>query len=187
MNYLYKYGLIVGRFQCFHKGHVDMVKKALQLCSKVIIYIGSCQANGTLENPFSYYVREDMIKAVFETEVICKRLLIRGLPDIGAGDSDVWGKFVLDAFEKEFHTSPNLYITGCENNRNSWFNNKIAPTVDELKITRKNIDISASKCRGLLLNNEYETWCASMPEELHEKYDWYRNTLININTRTKES
>lgn len=183
MSYLYKYGLIVGRFQIFHNGHRDMVQKALELCDKVVVYIGSSQAWGTKENPFSYYVRENMIKSVFETEVICKRLFIRGLPDIGAGNSDVWGKFVLDNFREEFHVNPNLYVTGCESNRSSWFNTNIAPTVDELKITRKNINISASQCRKLMLDNNYEEWCRNIPEELYNNYETYRKFLLKANNK----
>ena len=178
--YLYKYGLVVGRFQIFHQGHRDLISKALELCEKVIIYIGSSQEEGTLNNPFSYYVRENMIKAVFESDVANCRIKIRPLPDIGAGNNDIWGRYVLGTFEAEFHRAPDLYITGLEKNRSSWFNNEIAPTTDELRLTRTNINISASKCREFLKNNSKEEWCKFVPEELYDKYDFYREIICKI-------
>ena len=37
----YKLGMILGRFQIFHKGHESIINKALELCDEVIILIGS--------------------------------------------------------------------------------------------------------------------------------------------------
>lgn len=177
---LYKYGLIVGRFQMLHNGHRQMVETALELCDKVVVYIGSSQESGTRENPFSYLTRAAMFNAVFDTEVAQKRLLIRPLQDIGAGNNDIWGRYVLGTFEAEFHRQPDLYITGCEKNRSSWFNNEIAPKVDELMLTRNNIDISASECRLAIKYHEYEKWCKYVPEELYEFYSVYEEIMKDI-------
>ena len=57
MRCLYRIGLIVGRFQILHRGHEEMVRKALDLCDKVVVYISSSQEAGTEKNPFSYSVR----------------------------------------------------------------------------------------------------------------------------------
>lgn len=53
--------LFIGRFQPFHKGHLEVVK---QLCSqyrKVILAIGSSQYAHTRDNPFSLGERKKMI------------------------------------------------------------------------------------------------------------------------------
>ena len=38
----YKTGLVLGRFQTFHKGHEYIINKALEICDKVI----NCAENG---------------------------------------------------------------------------------------------------------------------------------------------
>ena len=167
---LYKHGLIIGRFQLLHNGHKQMIDTALELCDKVVVYIGSSQESRTLENPFTFEERVDMFNKVFESEVSQKRLIIRALPDIGAGNNDIWGRYVLGTFEADFHKQPDLYITGCEKNRSSWFNNEIAPLVDELRVTRSNIDISGTECRALLKKGNREQWQKYVPQELWDMY-----------------
>ena len=49
-----KIGLYIGRFQPFHKGHLNVVEEALNHCDKLIIAIGSAQEFGTEKNPFSF-------------------------------------------------------------------------------------------------------------------------------------
>ena len=51
---LYTLGMVIGRFQVLHNGHVNMVKRALDLCDVVVVYIGSSQEARTKVNPFSY-------------------------------------------------------------------------------------------------------------------------------------
>lgn len=182
---LYKYGLIVGRFQMLHIGHKQMVETALELCDKVVIYIGSSQESNTYENPFSYLVREEMFNKVFDTEITQKRLILRPLPDIGAGNNDIWGRYVLGTFEAEFHRQPDLYITGCEKNRSSWFNNEIAPKVDELVITRGHINISASECRKMIRSGDFTSVHEYVPEELWDSLSLYENILSKIKTLPK--
>ena len=177
---LYKHGLIIGRFQLLHNGHKQMIDTALELCDKVVVYIGSSQESRTLENPFTFEERVDMFNKVFESEVSQKRLIVRALPDIGAGNNDIWGRYVLGTFEAEFHKQPDLYITGCEKNRSSWFNNEIAPKVDELVITRNRIDVSASDCRKALKERNTELLEKYLPVELLGSLNDYAAILDGI-------
>ena len=55
---VYDSGLIVGRFQTFHKGHQSLVDAGLQLCDRVLILIGSAQESGTERNPYPICERE---------------------------------------------------------------------------------------------------------------------------------
>ncbi|MDP6459455.1 MAG: adenylyltransferase/cytidyltransferase family protein, partial [Candidatus Hydrothermarchaeota archaeon] len=43
-------GLLIGRFQPFHKGHVYVVKKVLKGVDELIICIGSAQLSHTLDD-----------------------------------------------------------------------------------------------------------------------------------------
>ena len=152
---LYSLGMVIGRFQVLHNGHANMVRRALDLCDVVVVYIGSSQEARTKTNPFSYEERRDMFAEVFTLEIACGRLIIRPLPDIGVGNNEDWGSYVMNSFEKEFGRLPDLYVTGCEKVRSSWFTNEIAPNTDELRMTRHNIEVSGTLCRTTILTASY--------------------------------
>lgn len=57
---------IVGRFQPFHKGHMEIIKEVLRDSPSVIIGIGSAQYSHTLTNPFTAGERYLMISSTLE-------------------------------------------------------------------------------------------------------------------------
>ena len=177
---LYKLGMVIGRFQVLHNGHVAMVRRALDLCDVVVVYIGSSQEARTKVNPFSYEERHDMFAEVFALEIACGRLIIRPLPDIGVGNNEDWGAYVLDIFEKDYHKLPDLYVSGCEKERSSWFTNEMAPSMDELRMTRHNVEVSGTLCREVLKSENYERWCELVPQPLFSKFKNYKNILKEI-------
>jgi nicotinamide-nucleotide adenylyltransferase len=73
--------LLIGRFQPFHKGHLQVIKKILGEVDSLIIVIGSSQHKNNLENPLSADEREEMIKRVLEQEGL-KNYAIFQVPDI---------------------------------------------------------------------------------------------------------
>ena len=54
--------LLIGRFQPFHKGHLQLIQGVCTEYDEVIIGIGSSQYDNTLENPFTSDERKFMIK-----------------------------------------------------------------------------------------------------------------------------
>ena len=65
-------GLIVGRFQPFHRGHLQVVSdlRRSRPDQKLLIVIGSAQDSYTLENPFTAGERVEMIqRALAEARV----------------------------------------------------------------------------------------------------------------------
>ena len=82
-----KTGLFIGRFQPFHKGHLDAVKHILKEVDRLIIGIGSSQYSGTFDNPFTAEERKEMIKKVLKDS--CEIVFI---PDIH--DEKRWGGYV---------------------------------------------------------------------------------------------
>jgi nicotinamide-nucleotide adenylyltransferase len=56
-------GLMVGRFQPFHNGHLHLSKQILQECNELIIAIGSAQFNYIYKDPFTAGERVLMIHA----------------------------------------------------------------------------------------------------------------------------
>ncbi|MGB6591034.1 MAG: adenylyltransferase/cytidyltransferase family protein, partial [Candidatus Nitrosopolaris sp.] len=69
-----KRGLLVGRFQPFHKGHLLLVRQVFQDCEEVILAIGSAQFNYTYTDPFTAGERIMMIHAALvESEIDLKK------------------------------------------------------------------------------------------------------------------
>ena len=60
-------GLILGRFQPFHLGHLALIKNIIIDNLDPIICIGSSQKGRTRENPFTKEERREMIESVLET------------------------------------------------------------------------------------------------------------------------
>ncbi len=55
-------GLLIGRFQPFHKGHLYVIGKIAEEVDEIIIGIGSAQKSHCLDNPFTAGERLMMIK-----------------------------------------------------------------------------------------------------------------------------
>ncbi|HET6809267.1 MAG TPA: nicotinamide-nucleotide adenylyltransferase [Nitrososphaera sp.] len=63
-------GLMLGRFQPFHKGHLALTKQILSECDELVIIIGSAQFNFIDKDPFSAGERVLMIHEALKEEGI---------------------------------------------------------------------------------------------------------------------
>lgn len=69
--------LFVGRFQPFHLGHLDVVKKILENNERVIIVIGSAEKNFLPDNPFTAGERFQLIdEALKEAKIPAEKYCI---------------------------------------------------------------------------------------------------------------
>lgn len=60
--------LFIGRFQPFHLGHLDLLKRILKDFREVTVGVGSSQYSHVLENPFTFSERHEMIQRTLEAE-----------------------------------------------------------------------------------------------------------------------
>ncbi len=67
---------IIGRFQPFHKGHLQVVREILKKSESIIIGIGSAQYSHTLRDPFTAGERHLMISRSLEAEHITNFYLV---------------------------------------------------------------------------------------------------------------
>ncbi|MDI1494772.1 MAG: cytidyltransferase [Cenarchaeum symbiont of Oopsacas minuta] len=74
-------GLLVGRFQPFHLGHIASIKDALKLCKRLWLCIGSTNVQPSLKNPFSVQERRQMIESSLDSELL-KRITVYEIPDV---------------------------------------------------------------------------------------------------------
>lgn len=80
-------GLLIGRFQPFHIGHLFAVKFALSNVDKLWIGIGSSNRSNEKRNPFTADERKEMILSSIDSETR-NRVEIYYVPDIG--DHERW-------------------------------------------------------------------------------------------------
>ncbi len=81
-------GLLIGRFQPFHKGHIYVIKEIQKVVEEVIICIGSAQKSHSTENPFTAGERVMMIKKSLYENGIKKNYYILPVPDVD--NNSVW-------------------------------------------------------------------------------------------------
>ena len=76
-------GLFIGRFQPFHKGHLEAAKFALGSVDLLVIVVGSAQKSHEARNPFTAGERISMIRAALdEAKIDSKRALLIPVPDV---------------------------------------------------------------------------------------------------------
>ena len=80
-------GLLIGRFQPFHLGHLDAVLFGLSRTENLFICIGSSNKSNERKNPFSAEERREMITLSIESS-ITDRIKIFDIPDVG--DHEKW-------------------------------------------------------------------------------------------------
>lgn len=82
-------GLMIGRFQPFHNGHLKLAHQILNECEELIIAVGSSQFNFTFSNPFTageriYFIHESLI----ESKVDFSRVYV--LPILNLENNAIW-------------------------------------------------------------------------------------------------
>jgi bifunctional NMN adenylyltransferase/nudix hydrolase len=61
MSNNHKYGVLIGRFEPFHNGHLSLVQYALSHVEELVIVLGSCNVARSIKNPWSAAERREMI------------------------------------------------------------------------------------------------------------------------------
>ena len=84
----HKDAVYIGRFQPFHRGHLAVVEKGLELAERVTIVDGSASAAPNIRNPWTFEEREQMIRGALtvkeraaEAATLASRLRIVPLRD----------------------------------------------------------------------------------------------------------
>ena len=76
-------GILIGRMQPFHNGHMQVIKKILEEVDEIIIGIGSAQLSHELKDPFTAGERVLMIsQTLVEEEIDPSRYYIIPMQDI---------------------------------------------------------------------------------------------------------
>lgn len=101
-------GLLVGRMQPVHKGHLQVIKSILEEVDEVIIGIGSAQLSHTLKDPFTAGERVMMLtKALSENGIHASKYYIIPIQDVAC--NSIWVahiKMLTPPFEHIYSGNP---------------------------------------------------------------------------------
>ena len=179
MRVVYDTGLIVGRFQTFHKGHQSLVETGLKLCDRVLILVGSSQESGTERNPFDIITRMNVISSIYSDK---ERIQIHALPDL-TNENDItadWGRYVLKNVDRYIYKAPELMIYGNDEARSRWFDTEDIKNTAEFIMPRSRIPISATMLRDMMVKDERREWMKWVDPKIHKMYDNLRAELMSI-------
>jgi len=104
-------GLMMGRFQPFHMGHIDLAKQILEQCDELIIAITSSQFNYLEKDPFTAGERMEMIhNSIKESSLDLSRCFVVSLEN--QFNISTWASYLKSAlpnFDKVY--SGNDYVS----------------------------------------------------------------------------
>ncbi|MFP4005308.1 MAG: nicotinamide-nucleotide adenylyltransferase [Candidatus Hadarchaeia archaeon] len=87
-------GILIGRFQPPHKGHIEVIKKILEDVEELIIGLGSAQLSHQTDDPFTAGERILMLtKALVKSKIDLSRVYFIPIPDVN--HNALWVSHVL--------------------------------------------------------------------------------------------
>ena len=158
-------GLLIGRFQPFHLGHLDAVLFGLSRAENLFICIGSSNKSNERKNPFSAEERREMITLSIEPS-ITNRIKIFDIPDVG--DHEKW-TFEIDKIVPKY----DVIFTNDEFTKTLFGKRKISVISVVLKDREK---FSGTNIRNLII--EDKNWRDLVPQGT-------RNVLDSINAKER--
>lgn len=101
-------GILIGRMQPVHNGHIQVIKKTLEEVDEIIIGVGSAQLSHELKNPFTAGERVMMVtQALAENDIDPSRYYIIPMEDINF--NAIWTahvKMMTPPFSKVYSGNP---------------------------------------------------------------------------------
>jgi len=158
-------GLLIGRFQPFHLGHLDAVLFGLSRAENLFICIGSSNKSNERKNPFSAEERREMITLSIEPS-ITDRIKIFDIPDVG--DHEKW-TFEIDKIVPKY----DAIFTNDEFTKTLFEKRKISVISVILKDREK---FSGTNIRNLITGDK--NWRDLVPQGT-------RNVLDSINAKER--
>lgn len=172
----HKFGLLCGRFQPVHRGHIELIRRALDHCDHLIIAIGSAQESRTKRNPFSFEERKELLRRSLWG--LNKKVTIIPVEDRKQiRDDSGWGNYLYNEVVAKTCVCPTINFSGKEEIRSHWFD---CVHIEQMEIDRNENPISATKLRQAILDDDFDAFGEMAPNGLWLKYKWMRSVLRSI-------
>lgn len=150
-------GLMMGRFQPFHLGHLELAKQILENCDEVIIAITSSQFNYLEKDPFTAGERIEMVhNSIKESNLDLSRCIILSLEN--QFNIATWSSYIksnLPHFDKVYSGNDYVKMLLADSN--------IEVITPEFLERQK---FSATKIRSMIISNE--EWEQLVPNAVSE-------------------
>ena len=171
-----KIGLYIGRFQPFHRGHLSVVRNALEKCDRLVIAIGSAQESRTKRNPFSFEERRHFIwRSLWGLN---ERVVFVRVDDREEYNDDAsWGQYVLDCVEEQCGLRPSIDFEGEEVCRSTWFE---GIDIERVVTDRNEVPVSATALRKAIIDDDYFNFCHMAPNGEWSLYKSMRKVLLEV-------
>lgn len=176
MECKHKVGLLCGRFQPVHKGHINLIREALNHCDHLIIAIGSAQESGTKRNPFDYETRNELLRRSMRGLGARVTMIPVNDREILSEDSS-WGKYLIKEVFEQTGVVPTINFSGVEGVRSHWFDEV---EIEQMELDRNITPISATALREAILNDDYDAFTQMAPTGLWLKYKFLRKILLEV-------
>lgn len=146
---VHNFGVLIGRFQPFHYGHLHAVKTALEQCGQLLILVGSSNRPRLLRNPWTFEERAELIAGgLMELKDVGSRVQVRPLPDrlydyprwLGQVQHAVGG-FTAD------YAQPRIKLFGHERDQTSHYLRDFPDWIDATSATAGGGNIEATSVR----------------------------------------
>lgn len=163
-------GLIIGRFQPFHKGHLSVVEDILKKHDRVIIVIGSAEKNFLPNNPLTAGERHQLIdQSLKEAKIPAEKYAI--IPIRNVNNYALWVNHI-NIYIPPYTTlyTGSEIVKACYEGKYSKKHRttKVGPEIIQLK---RKFGISATKIRTAILKNKgWEKMVPKAVEKLLKKW-----------------
>jgi len=157
--------MFIGRFQPFHNGHLDIVKKILKDNEKIIITIGSAEKNFLPQNPLTAGERFQLIEAALkEAKIPADKFCI--IPVRNVNNFALWVKHInmyVPPYTKIYTGSK--IVKACYEGQH----HEKGPTVVQIE---REVQVSATTIREAIMNdNDWEDLVPKAVANLLKKWE----------------
>jgi bifunctional NMN adenylyltransferase/nudix hydrolase len=159
MSKEYKYAVFIGRFQPFHKAHLEVAKFGLEIADNLIFVIGSANAARTIKNPFTEAERESMIQSAVDDEIphSLSRLHFVSARDYHYSDN-IWVTQVQNGLDSIIEHGDAVALIGNVKDASSYYI-KYFPQYDFVPVRTKTPMMDASSIRDAVFDVDFrEQW-----------------------------
>ena len=160
-------GLLIGRFQPFHKGHLEAVNFGLSQVENLWIGIGSSNKSYEKRNPFTADERKEMILSSLDSKML-EHVKIFFVPD--TGDHEKW-TYHVDSIV------PKYDVVFSNDDFTITLYKKRGKNVIEVPLLKRDI-ISGTNIREMIVNDK--DWFDLVPEGT-------KNILLKIDAKNRLS
>lgn len=170
----------IGRFQPFHKAHLEIALEALKIADRLLIVIGSrSKGRRTFKNPWNWDERKEMIaQSMVKAGAVMRRVHITSVFDV-PDDDDAWreqvqekidevlDEQVMDPFSGD-QSVPKVTLVGHEKDNSSYYLRTFPRLVySPVAVSEENRGRNATDIRNFILNG-IPFWTDMVPDGTRE-------------------